>query len=173
MNKTEDNICKVCGTHYAANVRRCPRCGCPRGGTAPAYLRCKRCGTVMPSSRKTCPGCGQQVTPQTAAGVLLPPDWAKRTRRRRWGFIAGVAVLAAAVTVEAFVVKAVYSNITYSRSLHLWNSGGSIEANRRAPDPVHQEVETAAADSLTDADTDDYGVDTTAVYTADTLGLGD
>jgi len=145
----KENVCKVCSHHYPADVRKCPKCGCPQGGNKPAYLRCKRCGTVFSSRRQTCPSCGIHVSPQTAAGILLPPGEAERHRRAivRWS-VAAVALLLLLI-IEGFVVKNVYANLAYRESLHLWNCGGSIEANRRAPDPVYEEVVTPSViDSL-------------------------
>lgn len=169
MKETKQTTCRVCGTTYAATFARCPRCGCERGGTKPAFLRCKRCGTVMPSSRHTCPGCGLDVSPHTATGVLLPPGWAAEGRRQRRRLVVGAVVLVVLLIVEAFVVRAVFSHVTYSESLHLWNSGGSIEANRRAPDPVYQEVDSDISADTVATTPPPAAVDTTAEHIADSI----
>lgn len=150
--KTAETICKVCGEHYPAKQRKCPKCGCPKGGNKPAYLRCKRCGIVFTSRREKCPGCGQRITPQTAAGVLLPPGEAARRRRTIVHWCIAVVVLLLILITEGFLVKSIYANIAYRESLQLWNCGGSVEANRRAPDPIYEEpVAPEASDSLTDS----------------------
>lgn len=136
---SEEHICKVCGTHYPVKKSRCPKCGCHDGETVPAFLRCKRCGTVFPSKHKECPACGQIVSPQTATGTVLPAGYAKRERRWRTGLIIAAAATLLVVLGELFLVRVIYANVTYHESLRLWQSGGSIEANRRAPDPVYEE----------------------------------
>lgn len=136
---SEEHICKVCGTHYEQRKSRCPKCGCRHDETVPAFLRCKRCGTVFPSKSKQCPACGQSVSPQTATGTLLPAGYERRRRRTRTSYILATAVLLLLLVGEGFLVNAVYANITYHESLRMWQTGGSIEANRRAPDPVYEE----------------------------------
>lgn len=168
MNQTK---CKVCGQVYPESQPNCPRCGCPQGATVPAYLRCKRCGTVLSSRHRTCPHCGQAISPQTATVVLLrdvpaspsapsaarparrtPRPAASQSRGRQWlRWSGGVAAALVVLVAEGFLVKTIYANITYRECLDLWNCGGSVAANRRAPDPVYEDtVEETLSDSLAD-----------------------
>lgn len=165
--------CKVCGRIYSADQKSCPRCGCLQGATIPAYLRCKRCGTVLPSSQRNCPKCGQPISPQTAGVVLFrdlagkPSAAASATplnqgkpkrpstpiskRQRIWRWIGGIAAALLVLVGETFLVKTIYANVTYRECLELWNCGGSVAANRRAPDPVYEDtVEETTTDSLAD-----------------------
>lgn len=148
----DENICKVCGTRYPATERRCPHCGCRTGAAVPAYLKCRRCGTVMPSARKRCPGCGDTISPATATAIPLS-DVPQKPRRNstwwKWALaIAGVIIL---LTGEALLVRTIYANITCRESLRMWDCGGSVEANRRNPDPYYGDVtleQQAEEDSL-------------------------
>lgn len=74
------------------------------------------------------------------------PRWAAWTL----GIVAAIIVL----TGEGLLVKTIYANVTYRECLDLWNSGGSVAANRRAPDPVYEDTTTddQAIDSLLDID---------------------
>ncbi len=146
-----EHICKVCGTTYPGNRKRCPKCGCPNGDSVPAYLRCKRCGTVMTSRKKTCPGCGQPISPATATVVLLPPDAEKTTRRRIVIWCTVTLTVLIICIGEFFIVKQLYAGYAYRHSLELWNTPGSIDANRKTPDPVYNEpTVTDVPDSLID-----------------------
>lgn len=62
-----------------------------------------------------------------------------------------VLLVACLATGEYFAVAAAYGNMAYRETLDLWNCGGSIEANRREPDPTYVEpVVPDVPDSLFD-----------------------
>ena len=62
------------------------------------------------------------------------------------------------LVVEGLITSAIFYNISYRETLTLWNCGGSVEANRRAPDPTYtpppmpEEVSDSVFDEMT-ADT--------------------
>ena len=62
------------------------------------------------------------------------------------------------LVAEGLVTSAIFYNISYLETMNLWNCGGSVEANRRAPDPTYtpppmpQEVSDSVFDEMT-ADT--------------------
>lgn len=162
----DENICRVCGTHYPGRKAKCPRCGCPRGGTVPAYLRCTRCDTVLSSRHKTCPGCGQTISPSTARVAFLPPRRPGSGRRAAIAWTVGIVAAVAVLAAEAFIVEGIYANRAYNRALDLWDCGGSIEANRREPDPVYEQpAAPEVPDSLFYDDTD-------FIHLPDSLGDG-
>lgn len=147
-----DNTCKVCGEQYPAYLKKCPRCGTARNSKVPAWLCCSRCGAFMSSRRRTCPDCGQVISPRTATVAFLP----KRKPGQRWRTAAiwggAVVVAAGLLAVEGFLVEKAYAHDAYQRAMELWDCGGSIEANRREPDPIYeQEVEEPRVAQTTDS----------------------
>lgn len=68
------------------------------------------------------------------------------------------------LVVEGLVTSAIFYNISYRETLNLWDCGGSVEANRRAPDPTYtpppepEEVTDSIFDEMT---SDSLSTDTT------------
>lgn len=63
----------------------------------------------------------------------------KSRNRRRLRICLYLLLVAAVATAEYFAVAAVYGNMAYNEVMRLWDCGGSIEANRRTPDPIYHE----------------------------------
>ncbi len=128
--------CKVCGMNFPEKQKTCPRCGCPKGETVPAYLRCNRCGTVMPSKHETCPDCSLDISPQTATACMLPPEEPGNRRKQKiWRNIA-IGILLVVLVGEFFLVKTIYTETSYSNAIELWGEEVAIDKNRRAPDKI-------------------------------------
>lgn len=98
------------------------------------------------------------------SGSRPPKSRAQRRRRivRTFLCVVLVAVVAAG---EYFAVYMAYENMERRKALRLWDCGGSIEANRREPDPVYVEpVMPDVPDSLFEelpeqADIEDFSAD--------------
>ena len=60
-------------------------------------------------------------------------------------------LLAGLLAGEGYLVAGFYRQQAYRHTMELWNCGGTVEANRRTPDPVYRETETPELpDSLFD-----------------------
>ncbi len=71
---------------------------------------------------------------------------------KTWKIVLLTVVAIGVLVGEYFLVAMCYANVTYHESIRLWDSAGSIDANRRQPDPVYQEpVATEVSDSTFDA----------------------
>ncbi len=128
--------CKVCGLNYPEKQKSCPRCGCLKGDTVPAYLRCNRCGTILSSKHETCPDCGLDISPRTATVALLPPDEPEKCRKQKTKKIIAAILLFILLLGEFFLVKIIYTKTSYNNAIELWGTEVSIEKNRRAPDKI-------------------------------------
>lgn len=72
-------------------------------------------------------------------------------RKRMLRTLLFTLLVAAIGTGEYFAVYAAYENMARRKALQLWDCGGSIEANRREPDPTYVEpVLPDVPDSLFD-----------------------
>lgn len=152
--------CKACGHEYADNLKNCPHCGCAKDASCPPYVSCPRCGTVMPARRKECPGCGLAITPQNARPARQPrhrtPTRPRLQPRQILVHSVAALLLAGLLAGEGYLVAGFYRQQAYRHTMELWNCGGTVEANRRTPDPVYRETETPELpDSLFDNLIDD------------------